>query len=195
MIAQRLKKYFVLFVVIASITGCNRQVENTNEMKEKIEALEKKVDELDTDIFVLKLDQEKFSSAAFDPAEGKGYQRIETTSGTFLVTLQDVSPHLDGVKLVLNIGNIQYATYSGFKLKVKYGRRYPKYDEKDTPEERKNKRELYTKSKREKEENFTKTLKPATWNSVSVFLPDIKPTDFGYANISITTNSVLMNIN
>ncbi len=185
---------FNVFLLV-TLVGCNVADSSKNEFKEKIEVLEKKVDNQEAEIFSLKINQDQFKSAIFDPAQGKGYQRIDTTSGTFLVSLQDVTPHLDGVKVVLHIGNIQYASYNGFKLKINYGMRYPKYDEKDSSEQRKNKRELYMKSQRDKEENFTKTLKPAAWNSVTVFLPDIKPSDFGNANISIETNSVYMNIN
>jgi len=191
---KKLSLIILLFTLLA--TGCDNSSKNSqNAITTKIEALEKKTEELDTDVFLVKMNQDKFSSTSFDPADGKGYQRVDTTSGTFLISLQDVTPHLDGVKVILHIGNIQYASYSGFKLKINYGKRYPKYDEKETSEERRNKRELYSKSKREKEESFTKVLRPATWNSVTVFLPDIKPTEFGYMNVSMITNTVVMNVN
>jgi len=190
------KLNLIILLITLLITGCdNSSKKSQNELNTKIEALENKTEELDTEVILLKIKQDKFSSSSFDPADGKGYQRVDTTSGTFLISLQDVTPYLDGVKVNLHIGNIQYASYSGFKLKISYGKRYPKYDEKDTSEERRNKRELYSKSQREKEESFTKVLRPATWNTLTVFLPDIKPTEFGYMNVSMITNSVVMNVN
>lgn len=193
----QVKKINLIILLITLVaTGCdNSSTKSQNEITTKIEELEKKTEELDSDVFLVKMNQDKFSSASFDPADGKGYHRVDTKSGTFLISLQDVTPHLDGVKVNLHIGNIQYASYSGFNLKINYGKRYPKYDGMETSEERRNKRELYKKSKREKEESFTKVLRPATWNSVTVFLPDIRPTEFGYMNISMNTNTVVMSVN
>lgn len=183
-------------ILLTLLCACdNSDKTYQTELKEKNEELDKKLSDLETEVYLLKMNQDKFNTASFDPADGKGYQRIDATSGTFLVTLQEVVPHLDGVKVILNIGNIQYASYNGFKLKIDYGRRYPKYDAKDSNEESTNKRDLYRKSKREKEESFTKVLRPANWNTVTVFLPDIKPTDFGYMRLSLTVNSVLMSSN
>ena len=193
----QLKKINLIILLFTLLTtGCDNSSKKFQiDISEKIEALEKKTEELDTEVFLVKMNQDKFSSTSFDPADSKGYQRVDTTSGTFLISLQDVTPYLDGVKVNLQIGNIQFASYSGFSLKISYGKRYPKYDEKETSEEKRNKREIYSKSKREKEESFTKVLRPATWNSVIVFLPDIKPTEFGYMNVSMVTNIVRMSIN
>jgi hypothetical protein len=196
------KRILLITFYLAILAGCNGTDGSKVELKEQVGTLkirltelEEKIDELNSDIFLLKANQQQFQIANFDPAITKKYERIDTTSGTFLVYLQDVSPHLDGVKIVLKIGNIQYASYKDVKLKVNYSKRYPKYDKNESLEDRKNKLELFTKSKRVKEEVFITTIKPSTWNSVPVFLPDIKTTDFGSFDLSMTTDIVSLNTN
>jgi hypothetical protein len=191
---MKTRKLLVLALIVM-LCGCEKQNAATSELIKKIEDLEKKTDTISTDVLVMKIDQERFSGASFDPADGKGYQRVDTTSGSFLISLREATPHLDGVKVTLEIGNIQAVSYSGFKLKLNYGKRYPKHNPSDTSAQRSENLDAYNKSKREKEEKFSMTLRPATWNTVTLILPDIKPADFGRMNLSMTTDSVLMKTN
>ena len=59
----------------------------------------------DTSLKVIMLDH-PYATAVFDPLE-KGYGRIDTDVGTFLVSLKNVQQYADGVKVTLSIGNIQ----------------------------------------------------------------------------------------
>ena len=132
---------------------------------------------------------QKYSSATFDPTGGKAYQRVDTSSGTLLVALIDVKPHLDGVKVKIQLGNIQSAYYNGFSISSDYSKRYPKII-KDQPEKNKKNREEYESSKRTKEEDFTQVLKPGSWNTIEISLPDINPTDFGSLEVKIRLSTV-----
>ena len=183
---------FLIILLLAGVTsGCNYfsrsgndHITKLQEFEAKVAELETKVTELEWDLFSTKLQAEKFSSANFDPAEGKGYQRLDTSSGTLLVALSDVRPYLDGVKVKLMLGNIQNASYSGFEISSEYSRRYPKYI-KDQPEQNKKNREEYESSKRKKEEKFTQLLKAGAWNTVEITLPDIKPSEFGKIELKV----------
>jgi hypothetical protein len=188
---------FLIILLLATITsGCNyfshsggEQIAKVQEFETKVTELEKKVTELEWDLLSTKLEAEKYNSANFDPAEGKGYQRLDTTSGTLLVSLSDVRPYLDGVKVKLELGNIQSASYSGFVISSEYSRRYPKFI-KDQPEQNKKNREEYESSKRKKEEKFTQLLKAGAWNTVEITLPDIKPNEFGKLELKVKMSTV-----
>jgi hypothetical protein len=99
-------------------------------------------------------------------AVSKGFQRIDSDTGSFLVSCEDVTPYLDGYKIRLRIGNLSSATYNGFKLTVKWGRAMPTtVDQADGG----------TNSLKEKEMSFTEDLRPGAWNSVEVVLSPAKP--------------------
>ncbi|NBD11836.1 DUF3251 domain-containing protein [Corallococcus silvisoli] len=63
------------------------------------------------------------TSATFAPGQS-GYAPVTTPSGRFLVMLEDVKPYADGQRLTLRVGNLQFATYSRPKIKLKWGRRF-----------------------------------------------------------------------
>ena len=188
---------FLIILLLATVTsGCNyfshsggEQIAKVQEFETKVTELEKKVTELEWDLLSTKLEAEKYNSANFDPAEGKGYQRLDTSSGTLLISLSDVRPYLDGVKVRLELGNIQSASYSGFVISSEYSKRYPKYI-KDQPEQNKKNREEYESSKRKKEEKFTQLLKAGAWNTVEITLPDIKPNEFGNLELKVKMSTV-----
>ena len=183
-------KSLITVSIIILMSGCNYSSnKEAKDLTPNIEELEKKLNELETEIAVVKMQSERYDSAAFDPAQGKGFQRIDTSTGTFLISLQDVTPHLDGVKVKINIGNIQSAEYTGFTVIAEYSKRYPKYIPQKYEDNKKN-REDYNNSKRTKEEKFTQSLKGGAWNTVQIVLPDIKPVDFGSLYIKINTNTV-----
>ena len=179
------------------LNGCNQFKDESKiankQNAEDITALEDRISKLEGELFWTKLKLEKFTKGVFDPLEGKGFQRVESSSGIFLISLQDVTPYLSGVKVKLEIGNILNASYTGFKLKVKYGKKYPVYVPNENIEVRKTKIEAYESSIKEKEESFTQILKPATWNSVFIVLPNINPVDFGELTIEVETSIVRLN--
>lgn len=161
--------------------------DSLSDAQEKIRAIQ-------NDLFVTKYRQERFDAVVMDPAEGKGYERIETTSGSFLISLQESTPHLDGVRVKLHIGNIQFATYNGFELKVEYSRRIGGFEKGRTLEEIKKINSEFVASKRTKTEKFTQPLRPGTWSVVYMNLPDIKPENFGRLEVSMSTDNVGLNV-
>lgn len=97
----------------------------------------------------------------------------------FLISLHEIKPYLDGCKVAINIGNPTNVLYSGFKAKVKWGKRWEEginYDD-------------WVKQLREKEESFTEELKPGWWNKAVVTVSPAKPDQLGYLEFSIETNN------
>jgi hypothetical protein len=67
-----------------------------SEAKAKLSELELK---LSTQEFTARLMRDQFSSASFDPAANEGFSRLDTSVGSLAVSLQEVGPYADGVKL------------------------------------------------------------------------------------------------
>src|SRR4051794_27442666 len=70
-----------------------------------VQAAKANITTAQTDIFQLQLHSDPFKSATFDPGEPGGYGRIDTTGGTFLVAVKNVTPYLDGFRVTVNFGN------------------------------------------------------------------------------------------
>ena len=192
-------RYPALVVALLLLSACdqnqlNSQSPNIDALKKEISELRKIINsvksESDMNYILLKMRQEKFDDTIFDPSEGSGYGKLETVSGNFLVALREVTPYLDGVKVKLDFGNIQSATYNGFELKVEYSSRYPIYNDKDTVEEYNNKIATFKENLKTKSEKFTTVLRPGSWNITHMNLPGIKPDQFGHLKISMKTDQV-----
>lgn len=122
----------------------------------------------------------QYNSASFDLSSTQGYLRINSSSGYFLVSLQNVEPYLDGVKVHIHIGNPMFVTYNGFKLKAIWGAKLNLTDGQDG----------WRSSLKDKEISFTETLRPGCWNKINFVLSPIEPKNFGYLELSIQTDNI-----
>lgn len=164
-------------------------------LSQEVESNAKQLAQVRSGLDLHLLRQDPFKSATFDPASGEGFFRLDTSIGSFAVSVQDVKPHADGVKVRLHVGNLTTATVNGGTFKVKWGLRMPSFDEKQDPatggsrfmsEDEFNKtlhvREEWFRryddwqgSLKEKKLSFTDVLRPASWNSVTLMLPGTQP--------------------
>jgi len=130
-------------------------------------------------------------TATFDPSEPKsGFDKVESTSGFFLVSLQNVQPYLDGQRVTLHVGNPLSVTYSGFKIKATWSTRMPKFD--PTDRQYSEKQRAWNAGKQQKEIALTQALRPGAWNTVSFVVAPAKAENFGYLEVGIETNQVRM---
>ena len=130
--------------------------------------------------------RDRYKNATYDPAAGEGFSRLDTSVGSFAVSIQDVRPHADGVKVRLHVGNLTTVTIKGGTFKVKWGPRMPASEGEDWLTH-------YTdweKTLKEKEVKFTDELRPGTWNNVTLTLPGIRPEQFGYLELSMNTERI-----
>jgi len=134
--------------------------------------------------------QEKF--AIIDP-NGQGFSMVESNNGTFLISCKGAEQYLDGHKLILNIGNPYFMTYSGFTMKAKFGTRPPEFP-KDAPAEQtaewQKKYGEWEKTLKEKELFFTDELAAGAWSKVELVLAPSKPEEVAYVSVSMRTNQV-----
>ena len=86
----------------------------------------------------------------------------------------------------MRIGNPYSAIFSGIKTNVKWGLAF---DNKEA-EKNANYYETWEKALKEKEENLTNELSPATWNIITLILTPAKPDDLGYIEFSMTVDQV-----
>lgn len=167
--------------------GCDRpapvpQVSPDRSLVPRIERLESSSRTTLTQLLRLRLDMDAYKKILIDPT-ARGYQRLDTPEGMFLVSCQDVTPFLDGHKLKLDIGNITSATYQGFILNFEWG---PSYTDSSDAEK-------WSAQQKTKEVSFTETLAPGTWNHVSVNITPSTPDELKNLYVTMTTNTVLLN--
>ena len=176
--------FTLMFCVACDQPAAPTKPQNTQTLEKQIAELKEKVDKLDGDTkrVELALDQQKnqYSSIVIDPSV-KGYERIDTTAGSFLVMLKDIQPYADGYKLKLSIGNISSAEYSGFALTATWHKSYAKYTSED-----------WSKGGHEKTFNYPEKLLPGSWNTVSLILSPAQKEELEYIEISMSTNQIML---
>ena len=117
-------------------------------------------------------------------ATSKGYHKLDTDLGCFLVSVQGTIPYLNGHKLSLNIGNPSTSEFAGFTLKAKWGEAFD-------PKGRVTYAD-WKKSLKSKEETFTEHLKAGHWNKIDLVLAPAKPEQLEYIEIEMEVNQVLL---
>jgi hypothetical protein len=181
----------VLLGLLALLGGCDYAPrsdlaairQELSEIKAKLSEVEV---QLRTQEFTARLMRDQFSSASFDPAANEGFSRLDTSVGSLAVSLQEVGPYADGVKLRFHVGNLTAATINGATFKAKWGPRMPEV----TTEGFFTRYEEWQKALREKEIKVTKDLKSGTWNNVTITLPATKPDEFGHIELSMQTSQI-----
>lgn len=168
---------FVLILCGCDLTGATTT--QLDAQSGRIEELEKKVGQLENQVFFLELSKNPFETASFDPAADEGFQRIDTSVGTFAVSVEEVKAHADGVKVRLSVGNLTSATVSGATFKVKWGARRGNENFVE-----------WQKALGEKEQKVTEDLRPGTWNPVTLTLPGLPPDKFGYLELGMQTSQI-----
>ena len=134
----------------------------------EIIALNQKVAELQAKVATLDKPQEAYQAVVLDPKVFKVYQRLDANVGTFLVSLDNIQSDKNDVKVTLNVGNPSTMAFYGFKLQATWG-----------PDSRKD----YT---------LTETLKPGTWNKVTISLPKTNLKDIQKLALVIVTDRIHM---
>lgn len=181
-----IKKVALICILPATLivfSGCSAATTTSDsvKLKDEVSTLQIQVQKLNIDA-----EQAKNKSKELNLA-GAEFVKVETDNAMFVVIVKQVEPYLDGVQVTLSIGNPMYATYNELKIKTKYGTKFDwtladpstRYDQ-------------WGKTLKEKSTDFSNQIKPGTWNTVKLILPTINPKDFGYMNVEITSDSVIL---
>jgi hypothetical protein len=156
-------------------------------MSVELKALESKVESLNSSLAQANENisqlQRQYVLGEFTPSDN-GYQQIDSGLFRFAVSVQDVAPFADGVKVKLNLGNVMYAGVSGVTLHMTYGEAKPTDINASIA--------TWWGGLKTKTVELPNTLAAGNWNPVFVVLPGIDPKHFGYLSISMDTKSVFL---
>lgn len=165
----------------AQVTALRKEV---IALKEDLAALKKEVGRLNFTVFQLQSKLDSTSKVELDPTTPHQFQRLDTSNGTFLVSLESIEPYLDGYRVVFNLGNPSAASYNGYTLKVRWG---PAYDWSKYSEESYAK---WEKAVREREIPYTDSLRAGTWNRAVFIASPTAKDELGFVQISLETKTV-----
>ncbi len=117
-----------------------------------------------------------------DPAS-KQYGIVKTNLGELLVSIDNLTPHGDGYKLRLMIGNPNMATYNGAKLKIQWAEK-PRWGASDFDASK------WNNSIQTKDADIVNQLLPGTWNPVEIVISPANAAQTGYLTLSAELNSL-----
>jgi hypothetical protein len=123
----------------------------------------------------------KSKAVVLDPSL-QTYGRVDTENGFLFVACEDVVSFLDGYKVKLRVGNPLLARYSGFKITVRWGRRYngPDNDVASYGE--------WHSRLKNREFSYPQELAPGRWNLVEITLPQTDASEVGHIEAGIETD-------
>lgn len=187
-------RFIALVPALACIVACSQtpspeQQAKLAEMQRKIDAQQTQIDSLQTsigslsgEVFAQQAVTQAYKRVTLDPASDQGFGRLDTTVMPLTISMKDVKALADGSRLVLSIGNLSTATVSASSLSVKYGSRAPEFKQGD--EGYASRYNAWHSGLRERKQDVTDSLRPGTWNTVSINLPGVPPNQLGYVEIS-----------
>lgn len=160
------------FISIISILVSINAIQTSRNIDHKLADINNRIDSLEVDKALMESMAKSKEAAFMDiSSPDSGFSYASCDSGVFLITLKDISPHLNGsYKATITIGNMSNATFHGFKIKYNWG--FLKEDE-----------EI-------KELSFTDKLNPGSWHNVTAYLSTPSQKDENILMIYIETNEV-----
>ena len=105
--------------------------------------------------------------------------------GSFPIVAKSVTPHLDGYKIRLEIGNLTLATFHGAVLKIEWGQPFTKGM---TPDQIK----AYLNDRKNKEFSVTTVFAPGAYTGVDVVLTPATANDVREIDVAITLDRLAL---
>ncbi|MGN6312627.1 MAG: hypothetical protein ACTHMO_02580 [Rhodanobacteraceae bacterium] len=193
----RIRAAVVLAVTLGVLAACG----TSSDLEQRTTGLQLKITELQDQLNTLKgqVDSQQkanvnlsnavfrmalkdHSSASFDPVTGQGYELLDVGIVRVMVSIENITPYADGVKVVMNIGNPNAVTLSGLDGEAQYGPSSAGIQNNDYAAWEKLQKKVHL--------SIPDRIYPGRWNSVTVTLPGIKPEQFGRLEISLSGNQV-----
>lgn len=167
----RVSRTFLLLFA-AALTACNYESskkEDVDKLSKRIDSLELVVSEIQTTLKFNNLVR-TFDQIAYLTPGSTGYTTVKSDLGTITVSLEDITSYANGSKVELRFGNTTAATINGFSALLEWG----SMDANGYPDN--------TASKN-REVNFSQSLKSGAWTKAKVVLEGIPPADLGYIRV------------
>jgi len=116
----------------------------------------------------------------------KGYHKIETNSGVFLLSINKVKRLPNGYRIIFHIGNPNYASYHGVNLALLWGRKWDpeanvSYD-------------TWRRSLGGAEYSYDGKLGPGTWTEISVDISQVTTKQLEHIECSMNADSIQLNL-
>ncbi|CAP40967.1 DUF3251 domain-containing protein [Bordetella petrii] len=149
------------------------------ELKRSSEALKAELAsvKLDTSFNSLRLNLESASYTAPLNLTDQSFSTVRTGLGIFLVSVQDVTPFANGVKLKLDVGNPQAMTYAGLKFKLSW----KTASNANGPDQT-------------KDIDLPQRFLPGSWNRAELVISPAKADDIANVRVSIDPNQVRLQV-
>ena len=161
----------------------------------RVVAIGKRTNELRYKVLLLEILNDTDNSAMVDPAAANGFFIMDSRLGPFLGLLDDVEQHADGVRLHKRIENLSSALAAGCELRLKWGTRSPSLDDpqwKGRFAQWSEARDAWKQGLRERTVSIPDDLGLGVWTRITAALPDTKPEELGYLELSIDVQTVRM---
>ena len=148
----------------------DKSEQKTAELQERIEKIEKSVNENQKNYEFDKI-LNKISKLAFLTPGTDGYSTIDFDLGTLTVSLNDIKPYANGSKITLEFGNPLATTINGLNMTIDWG----KVDEKGN---------AINENAKSKNITLKESLLPAKWTRVTIVLDSVPPSDLGFVRLT-----------
>jgi hypothetical protein len=197
----------LLAVLAFGLTGCDRPTkqhstsnvaeaggaDEVGTLKASVAELQKDVSGLRGELLIQRLRLNAYDTAELDPAD-PSFARVDGFGGfgSFAVSIYNVEPYGDGVRITLRLGNLTMATFRHVKLTLHYGTRKP--DIGMAAAEYNTAYDAWSNSLKEKKIELTSDITAGSWNPTPIVLPAIKPADFGYLKVSLEANEMILRV-
>jgi hypothetical protein len=169
------------------------QIKEQPASRSDIDALEKKIAKLETrvsfDEYMLGNKQEQQNEVTLNPASTNVYQRLDSGPLSFLISLQSVTPYLNGYKAAIDVGNPSTAHFKGVTIKYKWSKPY------DWNKYSVDSYKAWQSAVHTSEISVQNDISPGSWNPVEIVLIPASRDELGYFTISIESNTVSLNNN
>lgn len=116
---------------------------------------------------------------------GKTFQRLDTDAGMFLISIEKTEKIDNGIRLHMNIGNINFADYGDYKIKLVWGKKWTGGEQGDSYF-------IWKQSLTGAEFLFKGVLMKGVWNPVKL---DLVPADLNqieYMECGMTVSTVIL---
>lgn len=197
---KRITAVAAMVGITAALSGCKPDAETTAELQSlrkivteqaktlnRIEDARSKltsdVEKLQSEVLNLQIENALMSGAgetATLSVTEKGYSVAEMDIGSVLLSVKDVAPYANGVKVKLNIGNPTSATFPGLKLNVVWANAAPGTKNYDPN------------TRQTKEITISGEIKPGMWNTEEIVLAPAKPDQIDYVTIKPSAPRVIL---
>ena len=186
------------FFAAACLAGCTQQGAGDAALRAEITKLNARLSSAESELNDLKNQQQNTAgevlgirlsaqadqTAVFDPVSSQGYVTLNAGVGKLMVSVEDIEPYADGVKVRLAVGNPNAVTLNGLKGEATYGPATARIGAMPAGE--------WTKKQRTITLSIPESLTPARWNKVTITLPGIAAADFGRLSLALTGDQVQM---